>query len=191
LNTPSHLIINSALYKKFGPKGIPRAAFLFGSVAPDIPLGLLTLGFYIHHRFILGQTPTSLMPKAFDDLFFNNPLWIGSHNFLHSPTALLIYLALLWSFRKRLGAAGRWLSGLVAGSMIHTVIDIFTHVADGPLLFWPINSQIRFQSGISYYDPAYFGRQFFIFELALNAILLCYLLFPIAQNWLLKQNTSK
>jgi membrane-bound metal-dependent hydrolase YbcI (DUF457 family) len=148
------------------------------------------LGFYIHHRFILGQTPTSLMPKAFDDLFFNNPWWIGSHNFLHSPTALLIYLALLWSFRKRLGAAGRWLSGLVAGSMIHTVIDIFTHVSDGPLLFWPFNSQIRFQSPISYYDPAYFGLNF----LFLNSCIGCHYcsaIFFSPKIRLLKRKTSK
>ncbi len=178
MNTPSHLIINAALYKKAGRKDIPQSAILLGSIMPDIPLGLLSLGFFLYNRFVLGQPGSNFMPKAFDDLFFNNPWWIAFHNFLHSPIALLIYIVILWQFRSKTGTKGHWWLWFVAGCLVHTTIDVFTHVTDGPLLFWPFEWHIRFHSIISYYDRAYYGQYFSIFELALDVVLLGYLFLP-------------
>jgi hypothetical protein len=118
------------------------------------------------------------MPPGFDDLYFSNPWWIASYNFLHSPSALLIYLVLLWGFRHKVKSVGHWLFWMMAGSSIHTTLDIFTHVNDGPLLFWPFDLQTRFHSPISYYDPAYFGTAFTIFEWSLDVVLLLYILLP-------------
>lgn len=47
MNTPSHLLINAALWKwatTDGQHAIPRGAFLLGAVLPDIPLWLLWAG---------------------------------------------------------------------------------------------------------------------------------------------------
>lgn len=178
MRTISHLLINSALIKKGGSHGIPRSAFLFGAVIPDIPLGLLHVGYYLYSRFILEIPSPGLMPPGFDDLYFSNPWWIASYNFLHSPSALLIYLVLLWGFRHKVKSVGHWLFWMMAGSSIHTTLDIFTHVNDGPLLFWPFDLQTRFHSPISYYDPAYFGTAFTIFEWSLDVVLLLYILLP-------------
>lgn len=178
MRTFSHVIINSVLLKKVNPSGIPRTAFLLGGVIPDVPLGLLHIGYAFYNRFFLGNVGQGLMPPGFDYLYFNNPWWIGAHNFLHSPSALLIYLVLLWKFRDRIMSVGRWLFWMVVGSSIHTTLDIFTHVNDGPLLFWPFDLQIRFHSPVSYYDPAHFGEIFTIFEWILDALLLVYILLP-------------
>lgn len=178
MNTPSHLIINAALFKKARRRQIPQSAFLLGSVVPDIPLGLLSVGYYVYYRLMLGQSGPGWMGAAYDNLYFTNPWWIAGHNFLHSPVALLIYLAVLWRFRQRPGTRGHWWLWFVLGCAVHASIDIATHATDGPVLFWPFDWFTRFHSPISYYDPAHFGRQFAIFERALDIALLGYLLIP-------------
>ncbi|MEL7644866.1 MAG: metal-dependent hydrolase [Anaerolineaceae bacterium] len=183
MRTLSHLLINSALAKNANSNGLPRSAFLFGAVIPDIPLGLLHIGYSLYSRFILEIPSPGLMPPGFDELYFTNPWWIASHNFLHSPSALLIYLVLLWRFRNKVNTVGQWLFWMVVGSSIHTIFDIFTHVDDGPLLFWPFDLQTRFHSPVSYYDPEHFGLAFTIFEWSLNVALLIYILRP----WILKK----
>lgn len=174
MNTPSHLLINAALRKASGRRDVPWPAVLWGAVAPDIPLGLLSAGFVVYQRWLAAQ-PAALGGAAFDALYFHNPSWIAAHNFLHSPAALSLYLVLLWRFRRRPGTRGHWWLWFVLGCVLHTTLDIPTHVTDGPLLFWPLDWVTRFHSPVSYWDPAHFGRQFFILEIGLDGLLLAYL----------------
>jgi hypothetical protein len=186
MNTPSHLIINAALRKRAvagGALQIPRSAFLLGAVLPDIPLWLLWIGAYIYYRYILGDLAVTPMDAMFDNFYFTHPLWIASHNLLHSPTLLLIELAVLWRYRAAVGSRGIWWFWFVAGCLMHTALDIPTHVDDGPVLFFPFEWSIRFHSPISYWDPRHYGRQFTIFELGLDLALLAYLLVP----WLVRR----
>jgi hypothetical protein len=180
LNTiPTHLVINAAIEKKFGAKfKIAKSAFLWGSVTPDIPLGLLTIGYYFYTRYVITQPVSAMIPGAFNDLYFNNPLWIASHNFLHSPTALFIYAILLWRFVDKVGSRGHWWLSFVFGCMVHSVIDILTHFDDGPVLFFPFDWHTRFNSPVSYWDRAHYASQFFWVELGINIMLLGYLFLP-------------
>lgn len=178
MNTPSHLIINAALRKKFKRVDIPKSAFLWGSILPDIPLGLISIGFSIYYQFVLGQNPADVMESVFHQAYFNNPWWIASHNFLHSPLSLGIYLVVLWRFRQQAGSRGHWWFWFVVGCLIHTSIDIPVHFDDGPLLFWPLDWHIRFNSPVSYWDPAHYGIQFIFFEFTLDIALLIYLFLP-------------
>jgi hypothetical protein len=82
---------------------------------------------------------------------------------------------------------GNWWLWFVLSSMLHTSIDILTHVSDGPLLFWPLNWTIRFHSPVSYWDPAHFGTQFGVFEILLDIALLVYLLLPKLTEWFKKR----
>jgi hypothetical protein len=110
--------------------------------------------------------------------YFNNPWWIAGHNFLHSPTALIIYAILLWRFVDKVGSRGHgWLS-FVFGCMVHSVIDILTHYDDGPVLFFPFDWHTRFYSPVSYWDKAHYASQFVYFEVGLNLVLLGYLFLP-------------
>ena len=187
MNTPSHLIINTALYKRVNHKKIPQSAFLLGSFMPDIPLGVLSLAATFYYRVLLDYQSPDLMETVLHPLYFNNPFWISVHNALHSPLALGFYLTVLWRWRNQLNKAQHWLFWFFIGCGIHTSIDILTHFDDGPLLLWPLNWQLRFHSPISYWDPVHFGRLFMVFELLLDAFLLGYLLFPTVQrrlaNW--------
>ncbi|MCG8348513.1 MAG: metal-dependent hydrolase [Chloroflexales bacterium] len=187
MNTPSHLIITAVLRKKLRRVPIPRSAFLFGSIMPDIPLYLLSFGGAIYYRFVRGMELGAAMNYMFDDLFFNDPFWIALHNFFHSPTLLLIALATLWNRRRQIEGPSRWLFWFFVACLLHTAIDIPTHVNDGPLLFFPFEWTIRFESPVSYWDSSYYGNQFAIFELALNIVLLGYLFGPALWNRLTRK----
>jgi hypothetical protein len=178
LNTiPTHLVISSALNKKYGHKlGLLRSAFLWGAIAPDIPLILLTIGYMTYIRFFTSQSIMVGMEHVFDNLFFNDPWWILSHNFLHSPTMLLLLGILFWRIREK--KQGKWFLSFFFGNMIHSIIDILTHHDDGPLLFFPFEWQTRFYSPISYWDKAHYASQVFWVEVGINILLLCYLFMP-------------
>lgn len=178
MNTPSHLIINAALRKYTATRGlnIPRGAFLLGAVMPDMPLWLLWFSYYVYFRHISGDTSVPIWGEMFDRLYFTDPVWIASHNLLHSPTLVLAVVALLW--RARHHPRGRWWFWFMVGCLAHTAIDIPLHVDDGPLLFFPFEWSIRFQSPVSYWDPRYYGREFTLFELLLDLALLGYLAAP-------------
>jgi len=180
MNTlPTHLVINAAIEKKYGAKfKLAKSAFLWGSVMPDIPLALLSLGFILYNRYVSVQPNSGMMNGAFDNLYFNNPFWIASHNFFHSPTALIIYAILLWRFVDKSNTRGHWWLSFVFGCMVHSAIDILTHYNDGPVLFFPFDWHTRFYSPISYWDKAHYASQFIWVELGINIVLLGYLFLP-------------
>jgi membrane-bound metal-dependent hydrolase YbcI (DUF457 family) len=127
------------------------------------------------------------MNSAFNDLYFNNPWWIAGHNFLHSPTALIICAIFLWRFLDKPNTRGHWWLSFVFGCMVHSVVDIFTHYNDGPVLFFPFDWHTRFHSRISYWDKAHYASQFIYFEIGLNLVLLGYLFLPKLINKIRKR----
>ena len=185
---PTHLGINAAIEKKFGAKfKLAQSAFLWGSVMPDIPLALLSLGFILYNRYVSAQPVSGMMNSAFDNLYSNNPWWIASHNFLHSPTALIIYAIFLWRFAGKPNTRGHWWLSFVFGCMVHSVIDILTHFNDGPVLFFPFDWHTRFFSPVSYWDKAHYADQFVYFEVGINIVLLGYLFLPKLINKIKKR----
>jgi membrane-bound metal-dependent hydrolase YbcI (DUF457 family) len=157
---------------------IPCQAVFWGSMMPDIPLGVLSIGATFYYRVILGNQSPDLMETVLHPLYFNNPFWISAHNLLHAPFTLGLSLAILWQWRIRPGKVQHWLFWFFSSSAVHAGIDIFTHYDDGPLVFWPFNWNIRFNSPISYWDPAHFGAEFMIFEILLDVALIGFLLIP-------------
>ncbi len=192
MNTPSHLIINAAIEKKFGKKlSIVKPAFLWGAVIPDIPFGLLLIGSYVYFGIILGQDVSNLMDDFIHVEFYINPWWIAAHNFFHAPLILLTAIAIFRRFRHSLGRPGQWMLWFSLGSLLHTLLDIPTHSGDGPLLFFPFDWQLRFNSPLSYWDPNYFGIQFMVFEIVLTVVLLAYLFLPKLLNKHAKKHVTR
>lgn len=186
MNTlPAHLLINAALEKKLGARYLlNRAAFLLGAVVPDVPLGVIAIGYFAYYRFFTGVNVSGIMDSAFGVLYFNDPVWIAGHNALHSPTALMLYALVLWRFRGQPGTPGHWGWSFVLGAMVHSVVDILTHYDDGPVVFFPFDWHTRFYSPVSYWDPAHYGNEFGYFELALNGVLFIYVVGPRLWRWL-------
>lgn len=184
MNTPSHFLMTAALEKALPRIPIVKTAFLLGSVAPDIPLWLLSIGGLVYYHWILGWSEADTFRLMFDQLYFHHPLWVISHNFLHAPIVLLAGLGIVWRSRRNIQSRSRWLFWFLLACLLHTSVDIVTHRDDGPLLFFPFDWTTRFISPVSYWDERYYGQEFQIFELSLNLFFLLYLLSPLIQRWL-------
>lgn len=201
MQTYSHLILTAAMNGRFGrltqtaARRLPpmhTGALLLGSVLPDLLLiGLgaaaigrdLITGVFQRPEFAAapGAPPSpdlleaSMTMKLFEVWFYENPWVIAAQNLFHSPLLLALLLAAgyaAWRHGRRRGRALFWLA---CAALLHTLIDIPLHVDDGPLLLFPLNWRWRFESAISYWDPAYYGREWSIFEHLFDAALLVYL----------------
>jgi membrane-bound metal-dependent hydrolase YbcI (DUF457 family) len=160
LNTYTHLLVTAACSEPLKRRGIPvhTRGVLLGSVMPDVPLIILTLGFFLYRRFVDPMPGEGMFPQLYDDLYFGNPLWIISHSFFHSPPMVALFAAVgYYGIRteKSWGAALFWFA---AACGLHSVIDILTHHNDGPLLLFPFNWEYRFITPISYWDSRHYGN---------------------------------
>ncbi|MEC4892088.1 MAG: zinc dependent phospholipase C family protein [Oscillatoria sp. PMC 1051.18] len=182
MNTYSHFLMTAALDKGLPRVPIVKKAFLLGSIAPDLPLWFLFTGSIIYYHFLRGWSWEEAFNYIFGELFFQNPVWIGMHNFLHAPIVLLLGIGLLWRSRRKIGSLQRWFFWFFVACLLHSVVDILTHATDGPLLFFPFNWTFRFPSPVSYWEPEYYGNEFSKFEHWLDLVLLIYLLIRPARK---------
>jgi hypothetical protein len=201
MQTYSHLIVTAVLNRKLKEqakrnpnapaqptregKGLPplhSTALLIGSVAPDIPLILLTLVFILSDTLAghkIGPDPEagqSNVGYLFRYLFFHNRWVLTLHNLFHGPLMILFYTVagyLAWRMGKSWGSALFWFAFSCG---LHTLIDIPLHTDDGPLIFFPFYWETRFHSPLSYWDPKHYGNYWSIFEHLLIIGMLIYLL---------------
>jgi len=143
-----------------------RSAVLIGSVAPDIPFYLLTLGSFLYYQNVMGWPSNTTAQYIFRTLYFEDPLWIAGHNLLHSPVSLLFGLTVAHSLKSRWNRLSHWIHWFLMACLLHSLVDILTHHNDG-----------RFSSPISYWDRAHFGSQMATFEWILDLSLVGYLIF--------------
>ena len=188
MNTPSHFIMTAAARKAFPRLNMVRSAVYLGSVAPDIPLYLLSFGGIFYFRTIEGWSTGEAARHVFDTLYFEDPGWIASHNFLHSLVVLTAGLFLCRAVQARRPKLSEWLRWFLLACLLHTIVDIGTHGDDGPILFWPISWTFRIYSPISYWDANYYGREFFVFETIFDLALTAYLVVPWLRRRMARRN---
>ena len=191
MQTQSHLLLAAAAIAPLRrwPVSIHVPALLIGAVLPDVALFLLSIGGGLYYRWLAPLPPAmSVNRYLYDTLFFTDPFWIANHNFFHSLVingALL--LAALWWWQRRNSRWGMGLFWLAASMLVHTGIDIVTHSTDGPLIWFPLNWSYRFPSPVSYWEAAYYGREFRIFERVFDLALIGYLALTywpaVQQRW--------
>jgi len=187
MQTPSHFLMTAALAKALPKVPIVKSAFLWGSVAPDLALRGLSIGGVIYYHFMLGWSMEQTSTLMFEHLYFHHPVWIISHNLLYAPILLLLGLGWAWHSHHGAGSqASRWFLWFFLACLMHSIVDILTHVDDGSLVFFPFNWMTRFRSVVSYYDNRYYGREFSLFERSLNLFFLIYLLYSPAYRYLRK-----
>ncbi|MEZ4863055.1 MAG: hypothetical protein R3C14_17175 [Caldilineaceae bacterium] len=160
---------------------------MIGSIMPDIPLILLSVGAMIldllaGNRMDPGNEHEAIHSYTgylFRVAFFHDPWVQTAHNLFHAPFLIILYVAVgYWAWRQgRRWGAGLFWFGLACA--LHTAVDIPLHHDDGPLVFFPFDWQTRFMSPVSYWDPRYHGRPFAIFE----HLLLLGMLFYLAVTW--------
>lgn len=160
----------------------PQWALGLGSIAPDIPLYILSFGGIYYFKYTLNWSDEQAFQHLFDHLFFHDPIWITLHNFLHSPLMLSVLAMPAWQMRSKFPRLCRWLLFFFTACFLHSVVDILTHHDDGPLVLYPLNWSYRFSSPVSYWDPAYFGRPFMVFEGILDILLILFLVWPLKNS---------
>lgn len=176
MQTQSHFLISAALAGPLRKRGLEvhTAAFLLGSFLPDIPLFVLSVWFGVFSSAAQEGLMSGPAMAEYDRLFFNDPLWIVSHNFFHAPPILAAIFGLGLLLRRGGSAWGDRLLWFALAAAFHTAIDILTHHNDGPLLFFPFDFHTRYISPVSYWDPNHYGRIFTQLEIGLDLLLTGY-----------------
>ena len=178
--TTTHIVTNAFLARMRGgqPSRLGRLlsdttrtrTFIIGGFAPDVGLYLLTIGAAIFYPLARDLSLQDAMRLAFDDLFYNEPLWIIAQNTLHSPVIVFGLVLVAWRTGKL-----RLLS-FALGCLVHVAIDIPVHHDDGPLVLFPFDWNTRVISPVSYWDNDHFGNIVGPIDLAVTLIGGTYLL---------------
>ena len=168
----AHLLLTAAAFRALQTRSSldPDPAFVVGALLPDVPLALLSGGFLTWARLTGRRDELTLCGDAYNALYFHNPAWIAGHNAFHAPLLLLGAAAAGAEAEKRGRRWGRSLRWLAAGCGLHTLIDLATHIDDGPLPFFPLNWRRRFRGLISYWDAAHGAARFRKIEAGLSLL---------------------
>ena len=174
MQTYSHLLLTTVLGQRMRQKtGVdPGLAFVAGAVLPDVPLGLLSVGYVVDRRWLRPHLPdkTRCSP-TYNHLYFHNRWWVALTSLFHAPLLILAYALLGYGAMRQGKGWGGTLLWLAACCGLHSALDIVTHVDDGPLLLYPFNRRTRFAGPISYWDEKHCGREFRRFEHLLDVVL--------------------
>ena len=178
MQTYSHTLINGVRARSLKRRGwdVNTPAFVPGGILPDIPFFLMAIIGGIYYTMI-GGTPSGEPPMVYMHmtLYFRHPWWISAHNLLHAPFSLVVLSGIGFVAIHNGQTWGGFLFWFAMGAGLHTLIDVFTHAGDGPLLLFPFNWSYRFQSPVSYWDPAHYGLIFAPLEHVLVIVLIAVL----------------
>lgn len=141
MNTPSHAIVNLAVFSQFSP---PQAhlAIAVGAILPDFPIFL----FYVWAKFIRKLPERQIWTESYWQPEFQN--WVA---LFHSiPMAILA--AILADY-----CGWETVQFIFMSMVIHSLGDLPVHHDDAHRHFFPF-SDYRLISPISYWDPQHYGR---------------------------------
>ncbi len=176
--TPTHVVTNAFIARRARRQALevpstdePLLAetsnarwFISGGFAPDVGLYLLTAGAAIFYPLVRNLSLEETFRLAFDDLFFNDPVWVTLQNTLHSPVVVGAM-----ALAGKLTGRNRLLS-FALGCLLHTAMDIPVHHNDGPLVFFPFDWSTRVNSPVSYYDADHYGQIVAPIDLAITVL---------------------
>lgn len=111
------------------------------SIFPDMP-------YFMVYLATLGKVGSEGRSGFREGILY--PIANATHSLSILGIAALVFILL----RKRT------LYPMLIGWFIHQLGDHLTHVIDTYPLFWPISMK-RFPAFVSYWDPEYYGREFF------------------------------
>ena len=158
MNTQTHILMGALLFGRRMPRTTWAGAA--GGIAPDVPMLAIV-------------AVLRLSGYDFDDIFgrlyWENWWQIANaigHSFLLWGGVFIGSAALI----RRQAEPGNLpkLAFAYSGSaLIHSAIDFLCHREDAHMQFWPL-TRWKFISPVSYWDPAYYGREFGLFEAALG-----------------------
>ncbi len=150
MNTTTHIIAGLTIVPNKDQRGAIFIAVMVGALLPDLPM----FGFYGYEK--LMQVPESTIWGQ----HYYAPRWQAFFDLFNSIPLICLGLMAAYAARSHLLGAG------LLSMLIHTLCDLPVHHDDGHRHFFPL-SNWRFESPISYWDPAHYGHIFGWVEFAL------------------------
>lgn len=174
METYSHAFFTWAL-SKHGVKagraaGIAAAA---GAVFPDLP-SFAGTAYYVGTAYLREGWDSMHSEELLEAIYFSGPFG-GTGSALHSAVPVVALLVLYRVLRFGRRDRHRILLWFLLGWFGHTIVDFLTHVDDTRPLFWPISGW-EWSSPVSYYNPLYYGREFFAISHGLMLLTIAWLL---------------
>jgi len=157
MKTPTHALIGFAAARYFGFTRRQTMICIVGAAAPDLPLALVWSYVAAAVTLDLGTFDQPSIQAAFDPIYFGAGWTSGLHNLLHSPLSLMLATACALALPSALRALRKPVLVFLLGAWTHSVVDIFSHIEDGPLLLWPLDQAVRVRGLVSHWDPAHGG----------------------------------
>ena len=165
METYSHAFFTWALAKHGVKTG--RAAGIAGAVGatlPDMP-SIAGTAYYIGMPFLREGWSSMDSEAVRDPIYVSGPFGatgVALHSAVPPLALLLLYVFLNLGSRDH----RKILLWFLLGWLGHAVADFFSHVDGARPLFWPL-SDWEWSSPVSYYDPLYYGNEFFAISHAL------------------------
>lgn len=160
METYSHAFFTWALAKHGVKAG--RAAGIAGAVGaalPDLPSIAGTV-YYVGPAYLKEGWSAMHSEGVLDAIYFSGPFG-GIGSALHSAVPVVALLVLYRVFHLGRRDRRKILLWFLLGWLGHTLADFVTHVDDARPLLWPLSGW-TWASPVSYYNDAYYGRQFFL-----------------------------
>ena len=170
----SHAFFTWALAKHGIKAG--RAAGIAGAVGatfPDLP-SFAGTAYYVGTAYLREGWSSMHSEKLLDAIYFNGPFG-GTASVLHSAVPVVALLVLYRVLKLRRRDRRRILLWFLLGWLGHSIADFLTHEDDTRPLLGPI-SDWEWSSPVSYYNPLYYGREFFAVSHGLVLIIVSWLL---------------
>jgi hypothetical protein len=166
MNTPAHAAINLLLLSR-DPEHRKTVAVIGGALLPDLAI----IVFYAW-QLMLGRTESQIWSveyyrplwQAWIDIFnqiwsveYYRPLWQAWIDIFNSIPLVSLAILLSWHTRQYL------LLAFFSSMLLHIFGDLPLHHDDAHRHFFPL-LEWRFESPVSYWDPAHHGRWASLFE---------------------------
>ncbi|MGL1919515.1 MAG: metal-dependent hydrolase [Hyphomicrobiales bacterium] len=151
MKTPSHALLGLLTAKAFGLTRTHAFACVLGACLADLPLLTAYVYFLLSCFWETGHYDASYIEALMDGVYFQQSWLLMAHSVFHSPVSIA-YLALVCLiFCPRDAAMRNLILAYLLGSFTHSLLDIISHVGDGPLLLWPLNDDLRVIGLFSHY----------------------------------------
>ena len=165
--THSHILVGAVLFARPGAP-FAAAAAIAGSLAPDLDVAMM----WVTER--IGGASSCVI---FRQRFWESP-WVEVQAIFNSAPLWALLALLGWLARDRIGAA---LFAFGCAGLLHVAADFALHADDARAHLQPF-ADWRFHSPVSYWDPAYYGREVQIAE-AVFALTLILVLWRRFGGW--------
>ena len=158
MNTPAHVVINLAV---LGPRRWVSVGFavLLGALLPDAAMFV----FYAWQKSVVGLSEELIWSQAYFE-----PAWQNFFDVFNSIPLIVLLGLIGWRMRSL------FVEALSLSLLLHCALDLPLHHDDGHRHFYPF-SDWRFESPVSYWDPAHFGHYAMAAEALLALISIAYL----------------